>query len=405
MSIDGVCVPEFAAVRETFERNFADAGEIGAAVHVTVDGQPVVDLWGGLQDPAAGTPWQRDTLVHIWSGTKAAVALCAHLLAYRGKLDLDLPVAHYWPEFGAAGKERILVRQLLNHQAGLPAVSEPLPRGAFYDWDLMVDVLARQRPLWEPGTRHGYHALTFGFLVGEVVRRVAGTPLGEFFRTEVAEPLGLDFWLGLPDSEEGRIAHTIPVDMTAPGTPVPSLFVAAMTDPTSIPGQMLLNNGGYMDPGEGDSRAAHAVVIGATGGITNARGLSGLYAPLANGGGGLVDDFQVAKMAAVSSAGSVDAVVMVPSRFSLGFVKAIDNSHLPAADAEGVLLSEEAFGHSGFGGSIGFADPRARLSFGYTMSKQGAGIGINERGQALVDATYAALGYRRPAVGGLWMHP
>ena len=404
MTIDGTCAPEFAAVREAFERNFAEYAEVGAAVHATVDGVPVVDLWGGLQDPAAGTPWERDTLVHIWSGSKGAVALCAHVLASRGKLDLDLPVSHYWPEFAQAGKEQILVRQLLNHQSGLAAITEALPRGAFYDWELMTSTLARQQPLWEPGTRHGYHALTFGFLVGEVVRRVSGVPLDEFFRSEIAEPLGLDFFVGLPDSEEHRVAHTIPADLMAPGTPLPSLYVAAMTDPSSLAGTMLLNNGGYMDPGEADTRDAHAAVIGATGAITNARGLSGMYAPLATGGGNLVDEFQIARMGAVSSASSVDAVVLVPSRFSLGFVKAADNSHLPPADAEGVLLSEDAFGHIGFGGSIGFADPRARLSFAYTMNRQGTGVGLSERGQALVDATYAALGYRRPAGGGLWVH-
>jgi CubicO group peptidase (beta-lactamase class C family) len=354
MTIDGTCAPDFAAVRETFERNFAELAEVGASVHATVDGEPVVDLWGGVQDPATGTPWQRDTLVHVWSCSKGAVALCAHVLAARGKLDLDVPVAHYWPEFGQAGKENISVRQLLNHQAGLAAVTEPLPRGAF--------------------------------------------------RNEIAGPRGLDFWFGLPESEEGRVAHTIPADLTAPGTPVPSLYVAAMTDPSSPAAIMLANTGGYMEPGECDTRAAHAAVMGAVGAITNARGLSGMYAPLANGGGDLVDEFQVARMGAVSSAASVDAVVMVPSRFGLGFVKASDNRHLPPADAEGVLLSEEAFGHIGFGGSIGFADPRARLSFGYAMSRQGPGIGLNERGQALVDAMYAALGYRRPASGGLWHH-
>ena len=404
MTIDGTCAPEFAAVREAFEQNFAECAEVGAAVHATVDGVPVVDLWGGLQDPSAGTPWERDTLVHIWSGSKGAVALCAHVLASRGKLDLELPVSHYWPEFAQAGKEQILVRHLLNHQSGLAAVTEPLPRGAFYDWELMTSTLARQQPLWVPGTRHGYHALTFGFLVGEVVRRVAGVPLDEFFRSEIAEPLGLDFFFGLPDSEEHRVAHTIPADLMAPGTPLPSLYVAAMTDPSSLAGTMLLNTGGYMDPGEADTRDAHAAVIGATGAITNARGLSGMYAPLATGGGNLVDEFQLARMGAVSSASSVDAAVLVPSRFSLGFVKAADNSHLPPADAEGVLLSEEAFGHIGFGGSIGFADPRARLSFAYTMNRQGSGVGLSERGQALVDATYATLGYRRPAGGGLWVH-
>ncbi|HYU86393.1 MAG TPA: serine hydrolase domain-containing protein [Kribbellaceae bacterium] len=397
MEIQGTCADGFGAVRDEFERNFAERGELGAAVHATVDGEAVVDLW-------AGEGWTEDTLVHVWSSTKGAVATCAHMLASRGELDLDAPVARYWPEFAKNGKEGVLVRHLLNHQAGLAAVRQPLPPGAFYDWDLMTSTLADAEPLWEPGTRHGYHALTFGFLVGEVVRRVSGKPLDEFFRTQVADPLGLDFWIGVPEEHEARVVHTVPADLTALGSAVPSVFVAAMTDPASPAGLMLLNNGGYMDPFEADSRAAHAAVIGATGGFTNARGLSGLYRPLANGGAPLVDEFQVRQMAAVSSASSVDAVLLVPSRFSLGFVKAIDNSRMPPADSEGVLLSEDAFGHLGFGGSIGFADPRARLSFGYVMSRQGAGTALNDRGQSLVDATYAALGYIRPAGGGIWQH-
>jgi CubicO group peptidase (beta-lactamase class C family) len=397
MEIQGTCADQFGAVRDEFERNFAERGELAAAVHATVDGETVVDLWGG-------DGWAEDTLVHVWSSTKGAVAVCAHVLASRGELDFDTPVAHYWPEFGKNGKEGVLVRHLLNHQAGLAALREPLPPGAFYDWDLMTAALAGAEPLWEPGTRHGYHALTFGFLVGEVVRRVSGKPLDEFFRTEVAEPLGLDFWIGVPEEAEPRVLHTVPADLAALGAAVPSVFAAAMTDPASAAGLMLLNNGGYMNPGEADTRAAHAAVIGATGGFTNARGLSGLYRPLANGGAPLVDEFQVQQMAAVASAGSVDAVLLVPTRFSLGFVKAIDNSRLPPADSEGVLLSEDAFGHLGFGGSIGFADPRARLSFGYAMTRQGAGTALNDRGQSLVDATYAALGYRRPAGGGIWQH-
>jgi CubicO group peptidase (beta-lactamase class C family) len=393
MAVQGFCADEFTGVREELERNVAERGELGAAVHATVDGETVMDLW-------CGEGWTEDTLVHVWSSTKGAVALCAHLLASRGELDLNAPVAQYWPEFAKNGKDGITVRHLLSHQAGLPALRQPLPPGAFYDWDLMTSALADEQPFWEPGTRHGYHALTFGFLVGEVIRRVSGRPLGEFFRTEVAEPLGIEFYLGLPESEEPRVLPTVPADLTALGPAVPSLFVAAMTDPSSMQGLMLLNNGGYMNPGEADTRAAHAAVLGCTGGITNARGLSGMYRPLANGG--LVDEYQVGLMSAVASASSVDALLLVPSRFSLGFVKACDNGHLPGADASGVLLSEDAFGHIGFGGSIGFADPRARLSFAYTMTRQGAGAGLDPRGQALVDATYQALGYGRPASGGIW---
>ena len=188
MSIEGTCAPRFAQVREEFERNIADRSEIGASVCVTVDGETVVDLWGGVAEPASGRAWGADTIGHVWSATKGATALCAHMLAARGQLDLNAPVAHYWPEFAKNGKDGILVRHLLNHQAGLPAVRDPLPPGCFYDWQLMVDALAREEPFWKPGTRNGYHALTFGFLVGEVVRRVSGRTLGEYFRAEVAGP-------------------------------------------------------------------------------------------------------------------------------------------------------------------------------------------------------------------------
>lgn len=403
MAVEGTCEPRFGRVREEFERNFAERGEVGASVCVTFDGESVVDLWGGQADPSSGRAWDRDTIGHVWSATKGATALCAHMLASRGRLDLNAPVARYWPEFAKNGKESVLVRHLLNHQAGLPTLRDPLPPGCLYDWSLMTDALAREEPFWRPGTRNGYHAFTFGYLVGEVIRRVDGRTLGAFFRDEVARPLGLDFWLGLPAEHEGRAAATIPAPPPGPGEPVSSFFVAALTDPTSVQALVLANTGGYMlMPGESDSRAAHAAEIGAVGGMTNARGLAGMYRALALGGEPLVGSSQLAVMGSVSSATSVDAVLMVPSRFSLGFVKAADNRYLPVGDREGVLMSEEAFGHVGMGGSHGFADPRARLSFGYTMNRQGTGVGLNERGQSLVDAVYAAIGYRRVDDGGLW---
>jgi CubicO group peptidase (beta-lactamase class C family) len=407
MTVDGTCDPRFAQVREEFERNLAERGEVGASVCVTVDGATVVDLWGGVAEPASGRPWTSDTIGHVWSATKGATALCAHMLASRGELDIDEPVARYWPEFAKSGKDAVLVRHLLNHQAGLPAVRDPLPAGAFYDWDLMVDALAREEPFWKPGTRNGYHALTFGFLVGEVVRRVTGRTLGTFFRDEIAAPLGLEFWLGLPEEHESRVAPTIPADPPGPGDPVPSFYVAALTDPTSVQALLLGNSGGYMMvPGESDTRAAHAAEMGAVGGITNARGLAGMYRPLALGGSAagvsLLTPEQIAILGPVSSATSVDAVMMVPTRWSLGFTKTMDNRHLPPADREGLLLTEEAFGHVGMGGSVGFADPRARMSFGYTMNRQGSGLGVNPRGQSLIDAVYRALNYRRIGEDGSW---
>jgi CubicO group peptidase (beta-lactamase class C family) len=405
MSVAGIHSTRFAEVREELERNFAERGEIGASVCVTVDGETVVDLWGGDAEP--GRVWNADTIGNVWSATKGATALCAHVLAVRGQLDVNAPVATYWPEFAKNGKDGILVRHLLNHQAGLPAVREPLPPGCFYDWQLMVDALAGEEPFWRPGTRNGYHGLTFGFLVGEVVRRVSGRSLGTFFREEVAGPLGLDFWIGLPADHEGRVAPTVPAPPPGPGDPVPSLYVAAFTDPTSIQALMLANSGGYMTvPGESDSRAAHAAEIGAVGGMTNARGLAGMYRALALGGAvdgvRLVDRAQLVQMSSVCSASSVDAVLLVPSRWSLGYPKTVDNRYLPAGDREGMLLSEDAIGHPGMGGSIGFADPVARMSFGYTMNQQGSGLGVNERGQSLVDAVYRALGYQRVGDGGVW---
>jgi CubicO group peptidase (beta-lactamase class C family) len=406
MTVQGTCTPQFAEVRAEFERNFAERGEVGASVHVTVAGETVVDLWGGVADTATQAPWTEDTLIHVWSCTKGATALCAHILASRGELDLDAPVTTYWPEFGKNGKEDALVRHLLNHQVGLPAIREPLEPGAFYDWDRMADVLAREEPWWTPGTKHGYHGLTFGFLVGEIVRRVSGTSLGEFFRDEVAGPLGLEFYLGLPEELEPRVAPIIPVDLTQPGLALPTMSLTALGDPTSVQGMQLINTGGYMLPGESDSRQAHAAVMGSVGGITNGRGLAELYRPLALGGAydgvRLVDDEQLSAMGAVASATDVDSVVLVGSRFSLGFLKTINNRRFTSpADQEGVLLSEDAFGHTGFGGSAGFADPRARLSFGYVMNRMGSGLGLNDRGQSLVDAAYRAVGYRQ-ARSGTW---
>jgi CubicO group peptidase (beta-lactamase class C family) len=403
-TVQGTYTRKFSQVREEFERNFAERGEVGASVCVKVRGETVVDLWGGVArratDSAPAVAWKQDTIGHVWSATKGATALCAHMLVSRGQLNLNAPVSAYWPEFGESwGKDKILVRQLLSHQAGLAAVRTPLPAGAFYDWELMTRTLAAEEPFWEPGTRNGYHAFTFGFLVGELVRRVSGRSLGTFFRAEVATPLGLDFWIGLPVEHEVRVAPTIPADPPQPGDPLPTFYLRAFSDPASLQALVLGNLGGYLDPGESDSRAAHAAEIGAVGGITNARALARMYELLANGGAvdgiGLVNRDQLLMMAAVSSATSSDCTLLVPTRFAPGFVKSMDNTYLPPGDSSAVLMSETAFGHNGLGGSMGFADPDACLSFGYTMNKQGTGLGLNERGESLVNAVYRALGYRQ----------
>lgn len=404
--INGVCDPRFERVAEEFQRNFQARGEVGASVCVTVGGQTVVDLWGGMARPTSNEAWEEDTLSIVWSSTKGATALCAHVLASRGLLDLDAPVAHYWPEFAQAGKGAIPVKMLLNHQSGLSALSTPLPDGAFFDWELMVKLLEKQEPFWKPGSMHGYHALTFGWLVGEVVRRVSGKSLGAFFHSEIAEPLGLDFWIGLPEALEGRVAPIIPADPLDPNGPI-SPFYAAMADPASLQTLVVFNTGGYMLPGPDgvfgyNLQAAHAAEIGAAGGVTNARGLAGMYAPLANDGG-LVSRETLARMGAVSSASGLDMTLLAPTRFSLGYAKSMDNRHEPTCTKDdSVLLSEEAFGHPGSGGSIGFADPAAHMSFGYTMNRMGQGLGLNERGQSLVDAVYLSLDYTSNT-SGAWL--
>jgi CubicO group peptidase (beta-lactamase class C family) len=404
VTTEGVCDPAFRGVRDEFERNFRERGEVGASVCVIADGRPVVDLWGGLADRSAGRPWDRDTLVLVWSCTKGAVAVCAHVLAARGLLDLDAPVAHYWPEFAAAGKDAIPVRWVLDHQAGVPAIRTPLRPGGVYDWDYVTALLAAEALFWESGTRRGYHAMTFGHLVGEVVRRVTGRDVGTFFRDEVAGPLGVDFHIGLPEGEEGRVAPTIRADPTPAGE-TPWRFVVASRDPGSLQALAMRNTGRHPDIRDHDTPAAYRSVLPSQGGITNARGLAGLYAPLALGGEingvRLVDPDGLARMQAVSSAAGVDTVLLVGLRFSLGFMKSSDNRRSPPGATDSLILSESAFGHAGMGGSLGFADPAARLAFGYAMNKQGRGVLLNERGQSLVDAVYRALGCRSNA-SGVW---
>ncbi len=205
--IDGFCDPKFEAVRAAFADNFAERGEPGAAVAVSVNGKTVVDLWGGHADIAQTKMWQRDTLVNFFSVSKALCAICVGQLAERRLLDLDAPVAKYWPEFAQNGKDAITVRELLSHRAGLPAIAEALPDGAAFNWQTIIRALELQEPWWKPGTAHGYHVNTFGFLVGEIVQRVSGKTVGQFVREEIAEPLDADFHIGVPASEHHRIAE------------------------------------------------------------------------------------------------------------------------------------------------------------------------------------------------------
>ena len=398
-SIEGEFDPKFKGVVDAFVENFEKREEVGASVCVTLEGRKVVDLWGG-RVKVNGAPWVSDTVSIIFSATKGASALCAHMAADRGQLDLDAPVTKYWPAFGQAGKEGALVSMMLDHSVGLPHVRTTVKKGGFYDYDYMIGLLEREEPFWKPGIRNGYHGITSAWTVGEMVHRSTRRRLGKFFNEEVAKPLGLDFWIGLPEEHEGRVAPMIyaPITDEVRNSRISQAAVNEKDSPTYY----FMFNMGALDV---NSREGHAAEIGSANGISNARGLASMYAPLANGGElngvRLVSRDTLQRMALCSVATHEDATLRIPTRFSLGFMKAMDNRKLDNAAHCSLLIGEPAFGHVGAGGSLGFADPECRMSFGYTMNKMGFGILMNDRGQSLVDAAYRALGYRSDA-SGVW---
>jgi CubicO group peptidase (beta-lactamase class C family) len=363
-TVDGVVAPGFEPVRDAFARNFETAGDVGAALTVYRHGTPVVDLWGGTADVTTGAPWQRDTLQLVYSATKAATATAAHLLAQRGQLDLDAPVAEYWPEFAAEGKAAIPVRWLLSHRAGLPAIDRAVPVADALRWDPMVEALAAQRPAWEPGTAHGYHGRTFGWLVGEVIRRVSGRSPGRYFADEVAAPLGLDFFIGLPEAERPRVARMVtdpePSLDDIPLDQVPDEFkdlLAALADPNSL----MVRAFALTEPDlDFDAPGTQAAEIPSSNGIGTARALARLYAALLGelDGVRLLDPETVAAATREQAAGQ-DRVLMVPSRYASGYM-------LPTTF--GPLGGPNSFGHPGRGGSLGYADPDTGTAFGYVVN-------------------------------------
>jgi CubicO group peptidase (beta-lactamase class C family) len=382
--IEGTCDSRFERVREAFADNFAQRGDVGAAAAVTIEGKPVVDLWGGYADKQRTRPWTRDTIVNVYSATKGVAATCLNRLADQGRVDLDAPVARYWPEFAPAGKERLPVRWLLSHRAGLPAVSKPLPADALLRWDVMTAALAEQEPWWEPGTRHGYHALTFGYLVGEVLRRVDGRSLGTYCRQEIAAPLRIDFHIGLDARDDARCAEMIAAPPPTPGAPNP--LPAGAQDPNSMAAKAMNNPAGAMRLSTVNSRAWRGAEVPAANGHTNARALARFYGALACDGE--LDRVRVLsrdqiERARTEQSNGIDAVVGVPMRFGLGF-----RLTQPAARYG---PNPRTFGHTGAGGSLGFADPDASVGFAYTMNQMGSHILLDPRVEALLAALYASL--------------
>ena len=378
--LDGHCDPRFARVREAFAENFATRGEPGAAVCVAVKGSNVVDLWGGHADTANTRPWARDTLVNVFSVGKALCAIAAARVVEQGLADLDAPVMALWPEFAQEGKEEITLRQLLSHQGGLPAITEPLPDGAALQWQTIIHALERQTPWWRPGAGFGYHVNTFGFLIGEVVYRASGKTLGALIREEVAGPLGADIHIGLAREHHARVA-----DYRWPAG-------AALAPPSSEAGDVAqMRWKAYWNP-PGFS-GAHWIntpqwrlaELPSTNGHGNARSVARIYAALARGGtinGVRILGDTVLHEATREHARGQDLVTEHPARFGLGFQLTQPERPLGAGVRN--------FGHFGAGGSLGFCDPDAELAFGYVTNDMGPRW-QNPRNRALMEAVYACL--------------
>ena len=388
--IHGRCEPGFAAVRDAFAENFALRRDVGAALCVYIGGRPVVDLWGGWADAARTRPWTPDTIASCASTSKGLTSVCAHRLVERGLIDLDAPVARYWPEFAQAGKGAIPVRWLMCHRAGLPAIRHDMPQESLYDWDAFCAALAAETPWWEPGTQHGYHATTFGYLIGEVARRAGGKTIGQIAASEVCGPLGADFYIGVPQSEDARAAEIL----TEPPLPTgeESLIRRAAREPGSLAERVFGNPA--RDPARMNFRRWRAAEIPASNGHASARGVARLYAALANGGE--LDGIRVLERDSIERATEEhsfgrDAVIGLTTRFALGFAL-----RQPGAGAgiQKVVPNPRAFGHTGRGGSIGFADREARIGFGYVMNQYIAATPQHPdlRWQSLATALYRALG-------------
>jgi CubicO group peptidase (beta-lactamase class C family) len=374
--ISGTVVPGFEHVREVFEANFASHGEVGAALSVHVDGREVVDLVGGSV-ARDGEPYTRRTLQMVASATKGALAVCALRLADRGELDLDAPVARYWPEFAAAGKQDVPVRWLLTHQAGLPAVDVVLPMPEVLAWTPMVDALAAQAPLWEPGTAHGYHAVTYGWLLGEVLARITGLTPGALLAREITGPLGVEFHVGLAESEQDRVAPMIPAEPTRSPDPLALL----LGDPSTLAHKAFLVPNGLL--ASINDRRLWAAQMPALNGMATARSLSTMYAACI----GEVNGVRLLSPAMLEAATTPlaegrDLVTTFESRFGLGFQLAF-----PLRPMAGT----GSFGHYGLGGSVGFAHPRLGLAFGYVVNRMMPGGMVDPRSSALIDAVLAAL--------------
>jgi CubicO group peptidase (beta-lactamase class C family) len=396
VAVGGWVAAGFEGVREAFEENFRKHGEKGASLGVYVEGERKVDLWGGVADVTTGRPWTGDTVSIVYSATKGATAILTWLLAQRGVLDFAAPVTRYWPEFAGGGKGDVPVRYLFTHQVGLPYLDQKLTRDEVLEGSKIVEVLERQVPVWTPGTAHGYHALTYGWLAGALIAKATGGRLGKVFDAEIARPLRLDFHIGLPDEAFPRVAPLVDMPPPDPGAldaitdpalkKVLMAMAAATLDPESAYNRALSTNGALPTPDAAtwnDPRVYRAEMPAANG-ISNGRSLARLYAATVTEVDGirLLSDETVAKAKAEQVNGP-DRTLIVPTRFGTGF-------QLPTPGAP--LLSADSFGHTGAGGALGFADTRYKVGFGYVQNQLLGGPTGDPRTQGLIAAVARAVG-------------
>jgi CubicO group peptidase (beta-lactamase class C family) len=380
IEIYGHVAPGFDKVKDAFAANWQGI-EVGACLSVVHQGETIIDLWAGFQDQACTKAWQRDTLVNVYSTTKGLSSIAIAHLADRGLLDYEARMIDYWPEFGAQGKDTLTVAQVLSHLGGLCGVSEPLSVSDLYNWQKMTQLLAAQKPLWELGDEAGYHAVTWGYLPGELFLRITGKSMGQYFHEHIAGPLNADCFIGLPSSELHRVAELVgpnrariqpPATDSTPSAP--PLYAAAMLNPSIRP---------YKDASSNEWRMAE---IAAANGQANARGIALVYGMMANGGKmagvNFISTDGIATACQLEKEDGIDLVTGVPMRRARGFMLGVDGAYGP---------SEKAFGHAGAGGSLGFADPENNIAFGYAMNQMQADPNATPRSRLLVDALYQCL--------------
>jgi CubicO group peptidase (beta-lactamase class C family) len=375
--IQGTCAGRFEAVRGALARNLDSGEELGASIVVDIDGDVLVDLWGGFRDQARTVPWTEDTITNVWSSTKTITSLAALMLVDRGELDVDAPVARYWPEFAAQGKQDVLVRQVMSHSSGVSGLDQPAVAEDLYDWETATARYAAQSPWWPPGIASGYHALNYGHLVGEVLRRISGKTLKQFVAEEIAGPLGADFQIGAAEADWGRIADVVP--------PPPLPFDFAALDPASPSVRTL--TGPLVAAEEANTPGWRRADIGAANGHGNARSVARIMSVLARGGeidGVRLLDQDTIDIIFREQTNGIDLVLGVPLRFGIGY-------GLPQRDSMPWIPPEKICFWGGWGGSVIAMDLGRRMTISYMMNKMGAGIIGSDRCTEYGQAIYAAV--------------